>query len=79
MKNAAIWHEEVLTKTLIKHKEEMESATKCLKGTKQKLFVVQTEKKAWHAKSLSFQSKIQLLKEQKQISKTYDKTLLEKI
>ncbi len=44
---------------------------------------MQTEKKAWHAKSLSFELKVQLLKEQKQsivqVSKTHEKTFLEKI
>jgi hypothetical protein len=83
MKNVVIRHEKVLTTTLIKHKEEIESATNCLQGTKQKFFVVQTKRKAWHAKSLSFESNAQLFKEQKQnimsISKTRDNTLLEKI
>ncbi len=65
MKNVIIQHEEVLTTTLIKHKEEMQLATNCLKGTKQKKFIVQTEKKAWRAKCLIFESKVQLLKEQK--------------
>jgi hypothetical protein len=44
MKNATIWHEEVLTSTLVKHKEEMESITKCLK-IEEKFFKVQIKKR----------------------------------
>jgi hypothetical protein len=65
MKNATILHEEVLTITLVKHKEEMESTTGCLKKTEQKNFEAQIEKETWHAKCLSFEAKVHLFKEQK--------------
>jgi hypothetical protein len=34
MKNAVVQHEEMLTTTLVKHKEEMESVVGCLKKVK---------------------------------------------
>jgi len=38
MKNVVVRHEEALTTTLVKHKEEMESITECLKKVEQKFF-----------------------------------------
>lgn len=80
MKNDAVQHEEVLNTNLVKHKEELESITKCLKGIEQKFFKMYTKKEAWQAKSLSFEVEVQLLKEQKQntlrASETCEKTLL---
>jgi hypothetical protein len=35
MKNAEIQHEEMLTTTLVRHKEEMDSMTRCLKKIEQ--------------------------------------------
>jgi hypothetical protein len=61
MKNAAIGHEEVLTITLVKHKEEMESVMGCLKKIEQKFLETKIEKEAWHAKCLSFEMEVQLL------------------
>jgi hypothetical protein len=63
MKNATIHHEKTLTKTLVKHKEEMESVIKCLKKVEQKFLDMQTEKETWHARCLSFELKVQLFKE----------------
>jgi hypothetical protein len=63
MKNAIICHEEVLTTSLVRHKEEMESVTKCLKKFKQKFLDVQTKKNTWHAKCLSFELEVKLFKE----------------
>ncbi len=65
MKNVAIHHEEALTTTLVRHKEEMELVTKCLKKVKQKFLNEHTKKKTWHAKCLSFELEVQLLKEHK--------------
>jgi hypothetical protein len=36
MKNAIVRHEEMMTKTTVRHKEEMESMTGCLKKVEQK-------------------------------------------
>ncbi len=55
MKNVAVCHEETLTTTLVKHKEEMELVMGCLKKVKQKFFDEQTEKETWHTKCLSFE------------------------
>lgn len=83
MKNVVVRHEEALTTTLVKHKEEMESITECLKKVEQKFFDMQTKKETSHAKCLNFESEVQLLKEQKQnttqANETHEKTLLEKI
>jgi hypothetical protein len=65
MKNVEVHHEVVLTTRLVRHKEEMELVTGCLKKVKQKFLDMQTYKEIWHAKCLSFESKVQLLKEQK--------------
>jgi hypothetical protein len=59
MKNVAIHHEEALITTLVRHKEEMESITKCLKKAEYKFLYERTEKEIWHAKCLSFESKVQ--------------------
>ncbi len=67
MKNATIRHEKTLTITLVKHKEEMELVTQCLKKVKQKFLDMQIEKETWHAKCLNFELKVQLFKKQKQI------------
>jgi hypothetical protein len=40
MKNAAICHEEMLTTTLVRHKEEMELVTRCLRKVEQKFLEV---------------------------------------
>jgi hypothetical protein len=40
MKNATIRHEEALTTTLVKHKEEMELVMECLKKVEQKFLDV---------------------------------------
>jgi hypothetical protein len=72
----------MLTIALVKHKEEMELVTECLK-IKEKFFKVQIKKNAWHAKSLSFEVEVQLFKEQKhnnlRANETREKILLEKI
>jgi hypothetical protein len=38
MKNAVVRHEKMLTTTLVRHKEEMESMMGCLKKIEQKFF-----------------------------------------
>jgi hypothetical protein len=62
MKNVIVCHEEALTTTLVKHKEEMELFTECLKKVEQKFLDMEIEKGTWHAKCLSFESKVQLFK-----------------
>jgi hypothetical protein len=63
MKIVIVCHEETLTTTLVRHKEEMESVTECLKKVEHKFIDVQIEKETWHAKCLSFEMEMQLLKE----------------
>ncbi len=79
----AVCHEEVLTTTLVRHKEEMELIMECLKKVEKKLLVEQTKKETQHAKCLGFESEVQLLKEQKksaiQANEMCEKALLEKI
>jgi hypothetical protein len=65
MNNATFCHEEVLTTTLVRHKEEMELVMKCLKKVKHKFLDEQIEKEIWHAKCLGFELKVQLPREQK--------------
>jgi len=55
MKNATFCDEEVLTTTLVRHKEEMELVTKCLKKVDHKFLDEQIEKEIWHAKRLGFE------------------------
>lgn len=65
MKNAIVHHEEALTTTLVRDKEKMEPIMECLKKVEQKFLNEQTKKESWHAKCLSFESEVQLMKEQK--------------
>jgi hypothetical protein len=58
MENATICHEETLTTTLVKHKEEMELVMGWLKKVKEKFLDLQIEKETWHAKCLSFESEV---------------------
>ncbi len=50
MKNAIVYHEETLTITLVRHKEDMELVMECLKKVEQKFLDMQTKKETWHAK-----------------------------
>ncbi len=63
MKNVAIRHEETLTTTLVRHKEEMQLVTECLKKVEHKFLEMQTEKETQHAKCLSFELEVQMFKE----------------
>lgn len=58
MKNATFCHEKVLTTTLVRHNEDMELVTKCLKKVEHKFLDEQIEKEIWHSKCLGFESKV---------------------
>jgi hypothetical protein len=53
----------MLTTTSVRHKEKMESVMRCLKKVEQKFLEMNTKKETWHTKCLSFEAKVQLLKE----------------